>query len=82
MLLAGVVFAVTGVSNGGFETGDFTGWSTGDISVVPTDTWYVYTGNRSPVSDTGIARPKEGDFGATTDSNNPGSHVLYQDIEL
>ena len=78
----GIALATGAVVNGGFESGDFDGWQVFDISNSPTDTWYVYDGNRTPLTDTKISKPSEGVFAATTDVRNPGAHILYQDITL
>jgi hypothetical protein len=67
--------------NGGFETGDFTGWTvlnqTGSFD--PSD-WYIQTGTGSPLNGFPVPAPPEGLFAAMTDQGGPGSHVLYQDF--
>lgn len=67
------------VANGGFETGDFTGWTK---TTSGSGDWFVYTGTTSPFSSQTIAAPPEGTFAATTDQTGPGSHILYQDVAL
>lgn len=67
------------VSNGGFETGSFTGWTVVNSG---SGGWYVYTGTRSPLSGHTVFAPPEGTHGATTDQGGPGSHILYQDLVL
>ena len=87
--LAGLVtlLAMTGtaqaasVSNGGFETGDFTGWTVED-QPGSSGSWFVYSGTSSPASGFGVPAPPQGTFAAISDQNSPGSHLLYQDVAL
>lgn len=67
--------------NGSFETGDFTGWTVLNEPNGQGD-WFVYSGTLSPVSSTTILPPPVGDFAATSDQGGPGSHILFQDIEV
>jgi hypothetical protein len=76
----GVSTAAT-IVNGGFETGNFTGWTVVNQSGGSGD-WFVYGGTSSPLNDFAIAAPPEGTFAATTDQFGGGSHVLYQDVAL
>ena len=69
------------VTNGDFETGDFTGWTTvvqpgsnGDV--------FVTDSNFSPTSFSAIPGGNDGSSIAVTDQNGPGSYVLFQDIAL
>lgn len=69
------------LTNGDFETGDFTGWTTvvqpnsnGDISVTDSGS--------SPISEFPIPGGGDGSFIAVTDQMGPGSYVLFQDITL
>src|SRR5829696_9608242 len=66
-----------GVPNGDFETGDFTHWN-GANQISGSGDWFVYSGTTSPLSGFNIAAPPQGNFAATTDQQNPGSHVLYR----
>jgi hypothetical protein len=72
--------AVT-VINGGFESGDFTGWTHLNQAGSAGD-WFVDSGTTSPMNNYAIPAPPEGTFAAVTDTNSPGSHVLYQDLVL
>lgn len=67
--------------NGSFETGDLTGWTvvqeTGSAG-----SWFVYSGNLSPLTNQPILPPPDGTFAATSDQQNPSSQVLFQDIEV
>jgi hypothetical protein len=76
-----VTVTTTGVPNGDFETGDFTHWNIANKRGGGGD-WFVYSGTESPLSGSPIAAPPQGDFAATTDQNDPGTHVLYRNIKL
>jgi hypothetical protein len=76
-----VTVTTTGVPNGNFETGDFTHWN-GANQITGSGDWFVYSGTTSPLSGFRIAAPPQGNFAATTDQENPGSHVLYRNIKL
>jgi hypothetical protein len=73
------------VTNGGFETGDFTGWSKAMTCIsnpsLPGD-WSVYSGTTGPISGRSISAPPEGTFAAVADQLGPSTVVLYQDIAL
>ena len=74
------------ITNGGFETGDFTGWTTADQSG-GSGSWFVYSETSLPSESctnpgTAPQSPPQGTYAATTDQSGPGSHVLYQDITL
>jgi hypothetical protein len=79
-LLAGVASAEL-VTNGGFETGDFTGWHVQDQSM-SAGTWFTYSGTSSPRSAHPIPAPPQGSQAAIYDQNESGSSVLYQDVTL
>jgi hypothetical protein len=76
-----VTVEAIGVPNGGFETGDFTGWNVRN-QIDGSGDWFVYSGTLSPLSGFDIAAPPQGNFAATTDQTGPGSHVLYRNIKL
>ena len=73
------------ITNGGFEAGNFTGWTVAN-QAGGSGNWYVYSNSSKPIeSCTGSGAPQappQGSFAATSDQSNPGSHVLYQDIAL
>jgi hypothetical protein len=86
LVLAALATAPAGaaeVVNGGFETGDFTGWevrqSTGSGK------WYAYKGTAPPIPHergaVSVQPPPQGAF-AATDQANPESLLLYQDLQL
>ena len=70
--------------NGGFESGDFTGWTVvnSPLNPDPGSSWFVYSGNTTPLTGNNILNPPEGTFGAVTDQLGPAAHILYQDITL
>ncbi len=76
---SGVAYAAT-VSNGGFEAGDLSGWTVKNQQGSSGD-WFAYSGTTSPLGGS-IAGPPRGSFAATTDQDDPGSHVLFKNITL
>lgn len=77
-LLAGPVAAATQLlTNGGFETGDFSGWNasvfSGSSGVIQTT-----TGAAAPVSGLSVAAATEGSHHVLTGQNGPGSYALTQ----
>lgn len=82
LLLAAQSFAAS-TTNGGFETGDFTGWTVGNpCPTDPNGNWFVYSGTTSPFSTHVVPAPPAGTFAATTDQGGPGTQLLYQDVLL
>jgi hypothetical protein len=79
----GDVSAEARVPNGGFETGNFSGWLRANRRLAGEEgNWFVYSGTTSPLNNFAIAAPPQGNFAATTDQSGPGTHVLYRDIHL
>jgi len=68
------------VTNGDFETGDFTGWTLEELT--ENGDWFVYTGTSSPLQGMVILAPPVGTFAAVTDQGEPDSNLLYQDIQI
>ena len=74
-----------GVTNGGFETGNLTGWI---VANEGNGVWSAYSGTLSPVSGLTIAATgqftytPQGVYAATSDQTGPGSHIMYQDLVL
>jgi hypothetical protein len=66
------------IANGGFESGDFTGWVKAESG---SGAWSVYTGTAAQ-GGLAVGSPPEGTHGAATSQTSPGSHVLYQDVAL
>jgi MYXO-CTERM domain-containing protein len=68
------------IVNGGFEAG-LTGWTRAD-QLGSDGTFFVQSGTTSPVSGFTVPAPPQGTQAAMTDSQGPGSHVLYQSIAI
>ena len=90
MVAAGALLWVTGaahavplqlITNGGFETGDFTGWTHFNQSGGSGD-WFVSNSNTSPLSGFSTPGPASGNFYALTDQTGPGAHVLLQTFTI
>ena len=47
------------IVNGGFETGDFTGWTVVNQQPGGQGNWFVYSGTKAPESGNTIAAPPE-----------------------
>ncbi|MEO5804588.1 MAG: putative Ig domain-containing protein [Verrucomicrobiota bacterium] len=67
------------ISNGGFETGDFSGWiktpgSSGDF--------IINSGTNDPASPDGTIAPYEGGFSALATQVGPGLHLMYRDVAI
>jgi hypothetical protein len=81
-LLFGVIAATAGSStlpNGGFETGDFSGW-TDNASGVGGAAWLINNGSTLPISDHPSMPVGAGNFDAAFDQDAPSSGYLYQDV--
>jgi hypothetical protein len=66
------------ITNGGFESG-FSSWTRVD-QIGSEGTFASQTGTTSSVNDFTVPAPPEGTTAAMTDSEGPGSHLLYQDF--
>jgi hypothetical protein len=69
------------VTNGSFETGDFTGWSVVNGGLGTGD-WFVTDQTTTPLSLFANPPAADGSFQALVDQLGPGSHILYQDIVI
>lgn len=77
-----LVLGVELVQNGGFETGDLTGW-TADINASGVASYAVYNGPPSHIAgDPNILSAPEGSFAAYADQDSPSSLILYQDVPI
>ena len=72
--------AGAGIRNGGFEEGNFQGWTVADKGEA--GSWFVYSGTATPLNSIPVVAPPEGTFAAVTDQFGPGAHVLYQTLKL
>jgi len=64
--------------NGGFETGDFTGWSASSIGAGDISVTSMPLGAGLPLSGLPANGPDGGNWFATTDQLEPASYELYQ----
>ncbi|MDP3909605.1 MAG: hypothetical protein Q8Q14_04370 [Gemmatimonadales bacterium] len=69
------------VENGGFESGDLTGWMKSVTTLDVADV-YVTDAATGPASGNNIPAPPEGTYGALFDQDGPATHILYQDITI
>jgi hypothetical protein len=69
------------VTNGDFETGNFSGWH--EEYVDPgVGHWFNYTGTSTPLSLDPIPAPPQGTRAAITDQAEESRQILYQDVTL
>lgn len=78
-LVAGTALAAS-ITNGGFETGDLSGWTA--TTVTGNGGWFVYSATTSPLTGFTIPAPPEGTYAAVTDETDADAEILYQDIAL
>lgn len=69
------------VTNGGFETGDLTGWTL-DVEPGSAGSYFVMSGTTTPISVSTVLPPPQGTFAAVADMNEAGSYIIYQDITV
>jgi hypothetical protein len=69
------------VTNGDFETGNFSGWHE-DYVDAGAGHWFNYTGTFSPISASPIPAPPQGTHAAITDQADESRQILYQDVTL
>ncbi len=67
------------IVNGGFETGDFTGWTK---ETSGSGDFVINDGVLIPLSGDGPLPPFEGNFNTVTDQSGPGAHVIYQQLTI
>lgn len=65
------------ITNGGFETGTFAGWTVTDLAG-SSGSWFIDTDTTAPLSGVATVGPAGGSFYAVTDQTGPGTHVLEQ----
>ena len=65
--------------NGGVGTAELDDWQV-VTSGIGFGSWWVQTGDASPVSDLLAEPPTDGRFAAMADQLGPGLHILYQDV--
>ncbi len=65
------------IVNGGFETGDFTGWKQDNLDY---GAFVINNGTFDPDGSEGPLPPLDGKFSAMTEQIGGGTHTLYQDL--
>ncbi|REK19467.1 MAG: hypothetical protein DWQ37_01325 [Planctomycetota bacterium] len=74
---AGRVEAIELILNGGFETGNFAGWTVTD-QLGGSGSWFVDDDGVTPLSGMTSVGPASGQYFAISDQSGPGAHVLEQ----
>ena len=69
------------ITNGGFETGTFAGWTVAN-QAGGSGNWFIQTGTTSPVNGLPVPAPPQGTHAAMTDQGGPGSSVLLQSFTV
>ena len=69
------------ISNGGFETGTFAGWTVAN-QTGSSGNWFIQTGTTSPVNGFTVPAPPQGTHAAMTDQGGPASSVLLQSFTV
>ena len=67
------------VVNGGFETGDLSGWTQSSSAYAD---WSAYTGTTNPHNSHTVGAPPEGAWAAVSGQTTTSRTILYQDIVL
>lgn len=67
------------IFNGGFETGDFTGWTK---TASAYGDFIINSGTNDPASPDGTIAPFEGSFSAVATQIGPGLHLMYRDVAI
>jgi hypothetical protein len=70
--------------NGGFESGNLSGWQVEDLESGPDETWVVYSGKVLPNvgGDPNFFAPPQGKFAAATVQSGTGTHILHRVLKL
>lgn len=84
VLLAPSGAAAANVVNGGFESGNLSGWHVHQATEA--GNWFAYEGVAAPIGSKRGAEPVQGPpqglFAAVADEANPDTLILYQDVGL
>jgi PEP-CTERM motif-containing protein len=65
------------LTNGGFETGSFLGWTVADLAG-GNGSWFVDSALSTPLSGNPSVGPNTGSYYAVSDQTGPGTHALSQ----
>src|SRR5271155_142622 len=65
------------LTNGGFETGNFAGWTVSNAGTAP-DSFFVTNQTTTPENGNPTVGPASGNWYAVTDQQAPGTHVITQ----
>jgi hypothetical protein len=68
------------IRNGGFESGNFTGWTRVNNGQGPNNNTYITDGTRIPFNQDAPYPPYAGSYSAVTDQDGPGLIGMYQDV--
>ncbi|TMK58523.1 MAG: hypothetical protein E6G51_01865 [Actinobacteria bacterium] len=72
------------IVNGGFESGNFSGWEVRQATGA--GKWYAYKGTKPPIPHergaVSVQPPPQGAYAAIADEVNPETLLLYQDLQL
>ena len=88
LLLAGLLLASPALSqelvvNGGFETGNYSGWTTSSQTGSEGSLYIDTPGTTTPVTNAGTAsNPTGGSYYSVTDQNGPGAYSLTQQFTV
>jgi len=79
LLTSNATAAVELITNGGFETGDFTGWTSTDLLPGSGNFSVDTVGSTTPISgQTTAGNANGGNFYAVSDQTGPGTHAIEQ----
>jgi hypothetical protein len=75
----GAVAPTNLIANGGFETGDLTGWT---VQNSGPGSFVINDGSVNPASPDGPLPPLNGNHSALSNQSGPGTYMIYQDVTI
>jgi hypothetical protein len=82
-ICAGLASGAQILTNGGFETGNFSGWTLAtQTGSFPGSNFFVVTGTSTPQSSSSTVGAASGSFFAVSDSHGPGAHALIEQFTI